>query len=48
MVNFLGQRELSRVRIPNPAFYLLRPDGYIGLCGTRLDAKTVSRYLANG
>jgi 2-polyprenyl-6-methoxyphenol hydroxylase-like FAD-dependent oxidoreductase len=28
--------ELARVRIPQPSFYLVRPDGYIGLCGTRL------------
>jgi 2-polyprenyl-6-methoxyphenol hydroxylase-like FAD-dependent oxidoreductase len=25
--------------------YLLRPDGHVGLCGTRLDAETVTRYL---
>ena len=41
-----NDQELSRVRIPNPSFYLLRPDGYIGLCGTRLDGGTVKRYLA--
>jgi len=42
----VNDQELSRVSIPNPSFYLLRPDGYIGLCGTRLDAMTMSRYLA--
>ena len=38
--------ELQRVRIAGPAFYLLRPDGHVGLCGSRLDANAVSRYLA--
>ena len=38
--------ELARVGISGPAFYLLRPDGYIGLAGTRLEAGMVSGYLA--
>ena len=38
--------ELRRVRIAGPAFYLLRPDGHVGLCGPRLDTNAVSRYLA--
>jgi len=38
--------ELARARIPRPSFYLLRPDGYIGLCGTGIDAAAVSRYIA--
>ena len=38
--------ELARVGIPGPAFYLLRPDGHVGLAGTRVDADTVRRYLA--
>jgi hypothetical protein len=38
--------ELARARIPQPSFYLLRPDGYIGLCGTGIDAAAVSRYIA--
>jgi hypothetical protein len=37
--------ELSRAKIPRPSFYLVRPDGYIGLCGTRFDADAVVRYL---
>jgi 2-polyprenyl-6-methoxyphenol hydroxylase-like FAD-dependent oxidoreductase len=38
--------ELARVKIPTPSFYLLRPDGYVGLCGTNLDIAAVNRYLA--
>ena len=37
--------ELARVGITGPAFYLLRPDGHIGLAGRHLDADTVKRYL---
>lgn len=39
-------RALARAGIAAPACYLLRPDGYIGLAGTELDAGAVSRYLA--
>lgn len=39
-------RELARAGIPSPAFYLLRPDGHVGLCGPRLEPGIVSRYLA--
>jgi len=38
--------ELAHARIPQPSFYLLRPDGHIGLCGLRLDPAAVSRYLS--
>lgn len=38
--------ELARVGIPQPSFYLLRPDGYIGLGGTRLEGADVRRYFA--
>ena len=38
--------ELARVHISRPAFYLLRPDGHVGLCGTRLDAGAVTKYVA--
>jgi len=37
--------ELERLCIPRPSFYLLRPDGYVGLCGVRLDAAEVRRYV---
>ena len=39
-------RELARAGIPPLAFYLIRPDGHIGLCGTRLERGAVERYLA--
>jgi 2-polyprenyl-6-methoxyphenol hydroxylase-like FAD-dependent oxidoreductase len=39
-------QELARVRISGPTFYLLRPDGHVGLAGTRLDPDVVSRYLS--
>jgi hypothetical protein len=41
-----NDREVSRVHIPRPAFYLLRPDGHVGLAGTQLDLAAVTRYLA--
>jgi 2-polyprenyl-6-methoxyphenol hydroxylase-like FAD-dependent oxidoreductase len=38
--------ELARVQIPQPSFYLLRPDGHVGLCGFGLEPAAVERYLA--
>ena len=38
--------ELARARVPSPSFYLLRPDGHIGLCGVRLEAGAVASYFA--
>jgi 2-polyprenyl-6-methoxyphenol hydroxylase-like FAD-dependent oxidoreductase len=40
-----NDRELARAHIPRPAFYLLRPDGHVGLAGARLEAQAVTRYL---
>lgn len=37
--------ECARVGVPSPAFHLVRPDGYVGLCGTRLDPAALRRYL---
>lgn len=37
---------LARARVPVPSFYLLRPDGHVGLCGGGFDAAAVQRYLA--
>ena len=41
-----NDRELARVRIPRHAFFLLRPDGHVGLAGAELDAAAVSRYIS--
>lgn len=41
-----NDRALARARIPRPAFYLLRPDGHIGLAGARLEAGAVARYAS--
>jgi hypothetical protein len=38
--------ELARAHIPRPSFYLLRPDGHIGLAGTRLEVAAASRYVS--
>jgi len=39
--------ELARAQIPRPSFYLLRPDGHVGLCGVRLGAGAIARYVAD-
>jgi 2-polyprenyl-6-methoxyphenol hydroxylase-like FAD-dependent oxidoreductase len=44
--NPANDRELTRAQIPRPAFYLLRPDGYVGLAGIRPDAAAVTRYVS--
>jgi 2-polyprenyl-6-methoxyphenol hydroxylase-like FAD-dependent oxidoreductase len=38
--------ELGRAHIPRPSFYLLRPDGHVGLCGAQLDTTALARYLS--
>lgn len=40
-------QELARVGISEPAFYLVRPDGHIGLSGVHLNISTVREYLMN-
>lgn len=42
----INAKEWARVGVTGPAFYLLRPDGHIGLAGTRLEELAVSRYFA--
>jgi len=37
---------LTAAGIPMPSYYLLRPDGHVGLCGERYDAATLARYFA--
>jgi len=42
-----GNREaLARVGIQGPAFFLLRPDGHVGLAGTHLNVASITRYLS--
>ena len=38
--------ELARAGIPQPSFYLIRPDGHVGFCGTAIDPSAVVSYLA--
>jgi hypothetical protein len=42
----VNNQELQRAQIPQPSFFLIRPDGYIGLCGARLDASSTRDYLS--
>jgi 2-polyprenyl-6-methoxyphenol hydroxylase-like FAD-dependent oxidoreductase len=42
----INDAELARAQIPRPSFYLVRPDGHVGLCGGRLEAAAVRRYVA--
>jgi hypothetical protein len=42
----VNEAELAHAQIPRPSFYLVRPDGYVGLCGGRLDAAAVARYVS--
>ncbi len=39
--------ELARLNIPQSSFFLIRPDGYIGLCGNRLNKEALESYFAN-
>jgi 2-polyprenyl-6-methoxyphenol hydroxylase-like FAD-dependent oxidoreductase len=41
-----NEAELKRHGIVGPAFYLVRPDGHIGVAGMRLDSGAVASYLA--
>jgi hypothetical protein len=40
-----NDREFARAGVPRRSFYLLRPDGHVGLAGIDLEAATVSRYV---
>lgn len=39
--------QLKRFNIPSIAYYFLRPDGHIGLCGTQFDLRQLHSYLAD-
>jgi 2-polyprenyl-6-methoxyphenol hydroxylase-like FAD-dependent oxidoreductase len=40
-----NDRELARANVPSPSFYLLRPDGHIGLAGVRVEGDILARYF---
>ena len=41
-----NEAEQARTHVPRSAFFLLRPDGHIGLCGRAVDAAAVRRYFS--
>lgn len=43
----VNDAELKRAGIPRRSFYLLRPDGHVGLAGLDWDAAAVKRYLSD-
>jgi 2-polyprenyl-6-methoxyphenol hydroxylase-like FAD-dependent oxidoreductase len=45
-VDPFNDAELARAQVPRPSFYLVRPDGHIGLCGVSLDAAAATRYVS--
>jgi len=40
-----NSRRLAHVDIPERSYYLLRPDGHIGLAGVGVDGKRIERYF---
>lgn len=43
----VNENALARARLAGPSYYLLRPDGHIGLVGTHFEAAAVTRYFAD-
>ena len=43
---FENGAELASQNIPHPSFYLLRPDGHIGLCGPLWEPASVKSYIS--
>jgi 2-polyprenyl-6-methoxyphenol hydroxylase-like FAD-dependent oxidoreductase len=41
-----NSRELARAGVSGAAYFLLRPDGHVGLAGVRADAAQVGRYMS--
>ncbi len=46
-VTTANEAALSAASIPSPSFYLLRPDGHVGLCGARFDAEAAQGYATS-
>lgn len=42
-----NDKEFARAGIPSPSYYLVRPDGYVGLCGGQFDVNALARYIAD-
>jgi 2-polyprenyl-6-methoxyphenol hydroxylase-like FAD-dependent oxidoreductase len=42
----VNDAELARANITAPLFYLLRPDGHVGLCGAQSELSAVGPYLS--
>lgn len=40
-----NEAALAAAKIPRHSFYLLRPDGHVGLCGDRIDPAAIRHYL---
>jgi 2-polyprenyl-6-methoxyphenol hydroxylase-like FAD-dependent oxidoreductase len=40
-----NEAEQARAHVPRSAFFLLRPDGHIGLCGRVVEPRAVRRYF---
>jgi 2-polyprenyl-6-methoxyphenol hydroxylase-like FAD-dependent oxidoreductase len=40
-----NDQELARVEISQPSFFLIRPDGYVGLCGKLFEADSFRAYI---
>ncbi len=43
--NPVNDVECTRAQIPKPSFYLLRPDGHVGLAGAIPESAILTRYL---
>ena len=43
----INEAELARQHLSQPSFYLVRPDGHVGLCGTRFEFAAVNRYVSD-
>jgi len=40
----LNDQELARAQLQKPSFYLIRPDGYVGLCGKVAQVDEIAKY----